>query len=135
MAWAPETSRGPGESSASHFHQIPSFAAMYWEHLSMIELLLGLRLKGPRGQFFFVPPCSPGRHLHGMGPRDFKRTHRLSRDPASPNAVHCCDVAGTSVNDPAAFGPKAPRPRAQFIVMPTYSPGWHLHGMDPRDCE
>lgn len=55
----------------------------------MIQLLLALRLTGPRAQFLAVPSYSPGRHLHGMGPGNLAEARRISGDPVSLDAVRC----------------------------------------------
>lgn len=53
-----------------------------------------LRLTVPEGIFLAAPTCSPGQHLHGMGPRDFRRIRKITIDPFSPNVVRCCNVRG-----------------------------------------
>ena len=68
---------------------------------SMNQLLLAFRLLGPRAQFLAVSACSPGRHLQGMGPGDFRGTWWISGDPVLQNGVRYRDVLGASVDNPA----------------------------------
>ena len=114
-AWAPLISERQGKSPVTKCHQIPSVATTYQALPSMIQLPLALRLTGFRAQFFAEPARLAGRHLHSMGPVDFGGTRRNSGNQVSPNAVRCHDVPGSSVDEPAAFGPKADRPPRSIL--------------------
>ena len=61
------TSGGHVKSSATLSHQMSSVAMSYRVLSPMIQLLLALRLTGPRAQFLALTSCSTVRHLHGMG--------------------------------------------------------------------
>ena len=119
-----------GNLQRPRFTKRPSVATTYRVLSSMMQLLLALMDTGCRTQFFPMPACSPGRHLHAMGPGDFKGPQNISSDSVSPNAVRCRDLPGDSVDDPVGFGPKTHRPpRAQFFTMPACSLGRHLNGI------
>ena len=81
-ALAPGTSGGSGQSPATKSHQMLSVAATYRTHPSMMQLLLALRLSGPRVQFFAAPACPPGtafaRHWRRGGRGDLGNLRRPS---------------------------------------------------------
>ena len=68
-AWVTRTSVGPTEYRATKILQMPSVASTHRVLPSIIQLLLTVRLTGPPCSMLVHATCSPGRHLHGKGPR------------------------------------------------------------------
>ena len=73
-------------SPATQFNQMPPVAVTYRVLPSMIQLLLALRLAGPRTQFFAMPTCSAGTAFARHG------SQGLRGDPANlwqPSLTKC----------------------------------------------
>ena len=91
--------------------------------VSMIQLLLAYKahrlLRSILRHAQMLPWTAFAQHwrrgLRGGDPGNLRR-------PTSPNALRCCYVPGVSVDDPAAFGHKAPRPPTFNFPPCPYAP-------------
>ena len=121
-SWVPRTLWKSGESSSTQIHQMPPVAATKREHPSMMQLLLALRLTGSRAQFFAIPAGPLGKHLHGMGPRNFAGTWGISVDTIPANVVCCLSEAGASSMMQLPLALRLTGSRAQFLAVPACPP-------------
>lgn len=133
MAWAPGTLGGLGDSSASQFHQMPFLYHDVPSASIHDAASFGNKANRPPAQFFAVPACPSGWHLHGMGPGDLGGT----RQSLAIQFHQMPSIAATYCAHPFVMqlllALRLTGPQTKFIAVPAWSPGRHLHGMRPSD--